>query len=116
MAKTRKTRGKTNPGGELPGEYMRKTLVTVPLPMLAEDHLSSKATHYIVVTSRLDWLWGVKVEHEGEQYELPHRVVLQIQRHIASIVKAQRIDRGREQASLLRLMKNQHEEPIKEAL
>lgn len=83
--------------GELPGEYMRKSLVTVPSGILS-DGGRIKDQHYVVVTSRLDLEFRVRVEHGGEEYTLPHKVVMQIQRHAASIIKQQRRDRAVEQA------------------
>ena len=53
---------------------------------------------YIVDTRRLDGQWSVEVEHKGERWVLPHKVVEQIRRHCDSIIKAQRSDRAREAA------------------
>ena len=100
--------------GELPGEYKKISLVEVPMPMGSPQsieaqrdrygHLDSSVIarqpteRYIVDTRRLDGQWTVTVEHKGEQWTLPHKVVEQLRRHCDSIIKAQKSDRAREAA------------------
>tara|TARA_Y100000310_G_scaffold326184_1_gene390747 strand:+ start:1463 stop:1795 length:333 start_codon:yes stop_codon:yes gene_type:complete len=98
MAKAKRRKVKRSAHrGELPGEYLKRSLVTVPSGFLSEGG-RIKDMHYVVKTTRLDGDWAVTVEHRGEEYRLPHKVVLQVQRHMASIVKAGRQDRAVERA------------------
>lgn len=91
MAKRRKSKGLTKTGGELPGEYLRRSLVAVSTGVLS-DGGRIKDDHYIVKTTRLDGAWRIWVEHGAESVELPHKVAEQIARHRESILKAQRHD------------------------
>src|SRR3989304_3196390 len=93
MAKRRKVRGLTKGGGELPGEYLRRSLVAVSTGLLS-DGGRIKEDHYIVKTTRLDGIWRIVVEHGAEGIELPHKVAEQIARHRESISKAQRHDKA----------------------
>ena len=87
----RKHRRPRKHSGELPGEYLKQSLVTVSTGLLTEGG-RIKDAHYIVKTTRLDRLWRVEVEHNGQQTVLPHKVVEQIIRHRDSIMAQQRRD------------------------
>ena len=87
--------------GELPGEYMKRALVSIPLGFFADEGRIPE-DHYIVRTMRRDNEWRVTVEYKGNVWEIPHKVVMQISRHMDSIVKAQRHDRGVEQSMIRR--------------
>ena len=86
--------------GELPGEYLRSSLVSVCSGVLSEGG-RIKEYHYIVKTTRLDNQFRVEVEHQGVLTVLPGRVIDQILRHRESIIKAQRRDRAVERAQAL---------------
>ena len=115
MAKKRRRGGvPASMRGEFPGEYKKISLVEVPLGIMTKAALDAQrdeygdldatalgrvpTTRYIVDTRRLDGQWSVEVEHKGERWRLPHKVIEQIRRHCDSIIKAQRSDRAREAA------------------
>src|SRR3990167_3657113 len=97
MAKRRRIKGHSRMQGELPGEYLRRSLVAVSTGVLSERG-RIKDDHYIIKTTRLDGTWRVEVEHGIEAMVLPHKVVEQIIRHRDSIIKAQRHDKAVERA------------------
>tara|TARA_Y100000310_G_scaffold304409_1_gene343535 strand:- start:565 stop:912 length:348 start_codon:yes stop_codon:yes gene_type:complete len=97
MAKRRKGKSRAATHGELPGEYLKRSLVSVPTGMLAEGGRIPE-DHWIVKTRRLDGRFTVEVEHKGETMSLPHKVVMQVERHLTSIRKAQRSDASRDRA------------------
>ena len=97
MAKRRKTKGMSRNKGELPGEYLRRSLVAVSTGTLSEAG-RIKDDHYIVKTTRLDGAWRIEIEHGAESMRLPHKVVEQIARHRESIMRAQRHDKAIERA------------------
>ena len=100
--------------GEFPGEYKKISLVEVPLRVPSQAAIETQRDQYgeldetsfgrqpneryIVDTRRLDGQWTVTVEHKGESWKLPHKVVEQVRRHCDSISKAQRSDQAREAA------------------
>ena len=106
------------PGGKLlPGEYRRRSLVTIEMdsmdaglyaPEKLEElkrtrpgdllDLVAVEEHYIITTHRLDGRWGVTVEHGGNTYRLPGKVIERILAQRESIIAEGRKDRGRQQA------------------
>ena len=97
---TRRSGKKARMNGELPGEYLKRSLVAVSTHALTEGG-RIKDEHYIVKTTRLDGQWRVEVEHNGQATVLPHKVVEQIIRHRMAIQTQQRRDSARETAQLL---------------
>ena len=100
MGKRHKTKGLTKTGGELPGEYLRRSLVAVSTGVLGQGG-RIKDDHYIVKTTRLDGAWRIVVEHGAESIESPNKVAEQIARHRDSILKAQRHDQAVTRATQL---------------
>jgi len=98
--KGRPTGRRTAFRGELPGEYLKRSLVAVSTGALTEGGRIKEA-HYVVKTTRLDNQFRVEVEHEGLVTVLPHKVVEQIVRHMEAIKKQQRRDRAVDQAQRL---------------
>lgn len=84
--------------GLLPGEYQRRSLVTVERVARASDKEPDLLIqdHYIVVTRRLDGVWRHVVELHGQSFELPGRVVERIQAQRQSIITEQRRHQARE--------------------
>ena len=92
-----RTKGFSKLRGELPGEYLKRSLVPVQTGKLS-DGGRIKDEHYIVRTFRLDGQYRISVQHVegGAEITMPHAVVMQITRHMASIQKAQRHDKALE--------------------
>lgn len=88
--------------GFLPGEYQRKSLVSLSRQTLSGDadrhgHASFQKTEfYVVVTRRLDGIWTSWIEHEGQRWELPGQVVARLLSHREAIIKEQRRVTARE--------------------
>lgn len=97
MAKKRKGKSRAAMHGELPGEYLKRSLVSVPTGRLADDGRIPE-DHWIVKTRRLDSRFTLEVTGGGGTMTLPHKVVMQIERHLTSIRKAQKSDASRERA------------------
>ena len=100
----------------LPGEYIRRSLVTVEMDSLeAEVFVPEKLEaalkrrrdndvvvveeHYIVSTRRIDERWTFTVEHAGEVTILPDAVIDRILAQREAIITEGRKDRGRIQAA-----------------
>jgi len=96
MKKQRKPRRR----GDLPGEYVKRSLVTVTLDILGAGGRYEE-DHYIVQLRRLDGLWSSTVEYKGERWVLPHKVLLALGRMQKAIIKEGRSDRGRQIADRL---------------
>ena len=88
--------------GDLPGQYLKRALVTVR-SLALEQGGEFEEHHYIVRTQRFESEWTVEVEYRGEKYRLPHKVVQQITRHMDSIRKAQQHDRAIERSEQMRI-------------
>lgn len=103
------------PAKRMPGEHIRRSLVTVEMDGLeasvfAPEELERQQKlrrdladtvieqHYIVSTRRFDGHWFFRVEHNGEVYQLPAAVIDRIIGQRQSIIKAQRQERGKAQA------------------
>ena len=86
--------------GELPGEDRKRSVGSGRTGSISEGG-RGKEEHYIVKTARLDKEWRVEVEHGSESYALPSRVILQIKRHMESIITQERRDRAIERAQQL---------------
>jgi len=112
MAKRKGSKRKSRAAsqGELPGEYLKRSLVPVPIRNpLAQGEGQKDAQgwrypeeHWIVKTRRLDGQFTVEVEIRGVVTTMPHKVVAQVERHLASIRKAQRSDAAKERAQALK--------------
>ena len=87
--------------GDLPGQYLKRALVTVHSLALVEGG-EFEEHHYIVRTSRLDGDWKVEVEYRGDKHIIPHKVLLQIVRHMDSIKTQGRRDRAIERSEQMR--------------
>lgn len=102
MAK-RKTR--TVRRGGLPGEYTKRSLVTIPAGLEAAmiDPVDGpkRDLHYVVTTRRFDLLFKVEIEFKGQLFLLPHRVVGQIVRQMESIKTQQRRDSAVQRAQMI---------------
>ena len=100
----------------LPGEYIRRSLVTVEMDSLeAEVFVPEKLEaalkrrrdlddvvveeHYIVSTRRIYERWTFTVEHAGEVTILPDAVIDRILAQREAIITEGRKDRGRIQAA-----------------
>ena len=100
----------------LPGEYIRRSLVTVEMDSLeAEMFVPEKLEaalkrrrdlddvvveeHYIVSTRRIDDRWTFTVEHAGVVTILPDAVIDRILAQREAIITEGRKDRGRIQAA-----------------
>ena len=100
----------------LPGEYIRRSLVTVEMDSLeAEMFVPEKLEaalkrrrdlddvvveeHYIVSTRRIDERWTFTVEHAGVVTILPDAVIDRILAQREAIITEGRKDRGRIQAA-----------------
>lgn len=102
---------------KLPGEYRRRSLVTVEMdgldaalfaPVKLEQIKRTRPAaleesvvieeNYIVSTKRLDGRWSFTVEHDGVATILPPGVVDRIMAQRDSIITEERKDRGRLQA------------------
>ncbi len=100
----RKHRKRTAQRGELPGAYVKRSLVTIPAGLEAAMIVSEGAKrdlHYVVTTRRQDNLFRVEVEFQGQTYVLPHRVVAQVTRHMVTIQAQQRRDGAVQRAQML---------------
>lgn len=91
--------------GMLPGEYVKRSLVTVPFGLEAKvmvpDLAQGQDLHYVVTTRRTDNIYKVEIETRGQRYLLPHRVVEQIERHIKAIQDQQRSDAARDRMTVI---------------
>jgi hypothetical protein len=96
MKKQRKQRRR----GDLPGEYVKRSLVTVTLDSLGPGGRYDE-DHYILQVRRLDNLWSATIEYKGERWVVPHRVLVTLGRMQKAIIKARRSDHGREIAERL---------------
>ena len=93
--RSRKVQGFSKLRGEFPGEDLERSLVAVQTGTFS-DGGRIKDEHYIVRTFSLDGQYRVSVQHveRGAEITMPHAVVMQITRHMASIQKAQRYDKA----------------------
>ena len=86
--------------GDLPGEYVKRSLVTVLLLTLGPGGRYDE-DHYIVQLRRIDGSWTASVEYKGERWILPNKVLLALGRMQKAIIKEGRSDRGRQIADRL---------------
>ena len=83
-----KRRGMRRREGLLPGEYRRKSLVTVDVGLL--DKPGEELHHYVVLTHRQDGDWSARVEFQGEIWKLPGKVVDALISQREAIIKEHR--------------------------
>ena len=106
MVKRKRNRVPHSMRGELPGEYLKRSLVEVPTdrPEVSEETLHQGAMfrmpsrNWIVTTRRFEGEFTCIVEVGGVETRMPDKVLLQIERHLGSIRKAQRSDNAVESA------------------
>ena len=97
--------------GGLPGEYMKRSLVSVSTGMLGDGGQVSGVNDlfprvyeesYIVRTRRFEKQWSVDVEYKGETFIMPHKVITQIERHMRAILEAEKEDSRLEKSAQAR--------------
>ena len=113
MAKTKRTRNRRR--NLMPDEYKRRGHVAIEMDemeamLFAPDKIAEIKAHapgyflrnrsavieeiYIVTVHRLDGVWEYTIQHDGETYRLPGKVVDRIMSYRAAIIKEQRQDRA----------------------
>ncbi len=87
------TRSKKKPAiprsmrGELPGELQLRSMVSIPSGRLGDEGRIPE-DDWIVRTRLLAGKWTVVVKFKGEEWTLPDKVVVQIERHMKRIKEA----------------------------
>ena len=100
--------------GERPDEKHRTSTVRIPLEPTSKkaldrlrdeygdvppEHFARQTYEYFIVeTYRQDGEWTVIIEHEGQRFKMPHKVVEQVRRHCDQIISQHRSDRAKDGA------------------
>ena len=109
MAKRKHT---INRKGLLPGEFIKRSLITIPAGLDAAcidlERGKTQDLHYVVTTRRQDNIWTIEVEYQGQRFRMPHQVVERINQQREAIMREQRHVKAVENAQL-QIHKSQEE-------
>jgi hypothetical protein len=105
-------RSASSRAGELPGEYTKRSTISLrPSNWVADGEIDIETggvrvaeNHYIVTTSRMDGEWKVEVATQlsngtAQRTVLPGAVAERIQAHMRGIISDQKSDRSRDAAN-----------------
>ena len=88
--------------GALPGEYLKVATVSIPLSFVYGSDGRTPFDNWIVSTRLHEKRWEIAVEHKGDEYVIPHEVMLQIVRHQRAIEILAKEDRVAEKSERMK--------------